>query len=413
MFSLIVAGETVFALPFLVTRYFRPTFLEVFGFTNTDLGKAMAAYGVVAMLAYFPGGPLADRFSARSLLAGSLVMTSVGGLYMATIPGVQGMATLWGFWGVTSILLLWAALIRATRDWGGKDKQGTAFGILDSGRGFMAAVMAAAAAQAFAMFMPDDPELATAAERTDALRSIIYMYSAATLGAAVLVWFGVPGTRPHPPEEGQRGALWRHIGGVVRLPAIWLQSLIVIAAYVSYKASDDFGLFALDAYGLDEVESAWISNVSAWMRPVAALFAGWLADRWLSSRAVASGFVVLMVGFGSMAVLPPGPGLVWMLVSQIIFACIAVYGLRGIYFALFEQADVSTAATGTAVGIVSVIGYTPDIFMGLVLGVLLDGNPGVLGHQLFFWFVVGAAVVGLVATLAFDRLTRRAPASHE
>ncbi|MFA9410306.1 MAG: MFS transporter, partial [Deltaproteobacteria bacterium] len=87
---LIVAGEAVFGLPFHVTRFFRPTVLEVFEFTNTELGAVQAAYGVVAMLAYFPGGLLADRFSARRLLTGSLLCTSLGGFYFASVPGYRG-----------------------------------------------------------------------------------------------------------------------------------------------------------------------------------------------------------------------------------------------------------------------------------------------------------------------------------
>lgn len=50
----------------------------------------MGIYGAVAMLAYFPGGPLADRFSARKLMAASLIATSLGGVYFATFPGVLG-----------------------------------------------------------------------------------------------------------------------------------------------------------------------------------------------------------------------------------------------------------------------------------------------------------------------------------
>ena len=79
MLGLILAGEAVYALPFHVTRFFRPTVLEVFGLSNTELGTAQAVYGIVAMLAYFPGGPLADRFPARKLLALSLWSTAAGG----------------------------------------------------------------------------------------------------------------------------------------------------------------------------------------------------------------------------------------------------------------------------------------------------------------------------------------------
>ena len=58
IFSLICAGEAIFTLPYHVTRFFRPTFLEVFDLTATELGVAQSAYGVIAMVAYFFGGPL-------------------------------------------------------------------------------------------------------------------------------------------------------------------------------------------------------------------------------------------------------------------------------------------------------------------------------------------------------------------
>ena len=39
---LILAGEAVFSLPFHVARFFRPTVLHVFDFTNTELGAVQA-----------------------------------------------------------------------------------------------------------------------------------------------------------------------------------------------------------------------------------------------------------------------------------------------------------------------------------------------------------------------------------
>src|SRR5210317_764710 len=103
MLALIIAGEIVFGLPFHTARFFRPTLLEVFGFTNTQLGDLFAVYGITAMLAYFPGGALADRYSARFLLTASLLATAAGGLFMATIPAALPMAILYGYWGITSV----------------------------------------------------------------------------------------------------------------------------------------------------------------------------------------------------------------------------------------------------------------------------------------------------------------------
>ena len=102
--SLIFAGEAIFTLPYHVTRFFRPTFLEVFELSATELGVAQSAYGFIAMAAYFFGGPLADRFEPRKLLAGSLWATALGGLYLATFPDVTGVMLVWGFFGLTNIL---------------------------------------------------------------------------------------------------------------------------------------------------------------------------------------------------------------------------------------------------------------------------------------------------------------------
>ncbi len=38
--ALIAAGEAVFLLPFALAQVFRPTFLDVFGITNLQLGTA-------------------------------------------------------------------------------------------------------------------------------------------------------------------------------------------------------------------------------------------------------------------------------------------------------------------------------------------------------------------------------------
>jgi len=83
----------------------------------------------------------------------------------------------------------------------------------------------------------------------------------------------------------------------------------------------------------------------------------------------------------------------------------AVFGLRGLYFAIFSEAGVPLALTGTAVGLVSAVGYTPDIFMGPLNGYLTDTYPGALGHQYFFGALAAFAALGLCSTLLFQRLS--------
>lgn len=415
MLGLILAGEAVFTLPFHVARFFRPTVLEVFSISATELGAAQGIYGIVAMLAYFLGGPLADRFSARKLLAMSLWITAAGGLYMATFPDHRGALLLWGFFGFSTIMLFWAALIRATRDWGGHDEQGRAYGLLDGGRGILAAGLASIGVMMFGLAFPEGYGAATFEEKEAALRLIIYGYTAVTAFAGMFVWFvltdGHPSGEPDLNEwKPHTESVWVHIGHVLRIPAVWLQAVIIICAYVGYKGFDNYSLFAVQAYGLDEVEAARVVAIGAWMRPIAALGAGLLGDRFNVSRMTVLAFVLLLASDLFFAVTTPIPGAAWVLLGNILIGAASIFGLRGLYFALFEESKVPAALTGTAVGFVSVVGFTPDIFVTYIAGVLIDRTPGVVGHQHFFWFLSAFALIGVIASTVLMRLLH--PAKH-
>lgn len=407
MAGLILAGEAIYTLPFHVARFFRPTVLEVFGLTNTELGTAQAAYGVIAMLAYFPGGALADRFSARRLMALSLWSTAAGGLYMATLPGYKGSVLLWGFFGISTILFFWAALIRATREWGGADQQGRAYGLLDGGRGLLAAALASLATLAFGLLFPES-DATGIEEKKHALVLIIYGYALVTFAAGVFIWFALPDHQPgaHDPQpQRQAGseAVWNHIIHVLRLPAVWLISVVVVCAYVGYKGFDNYTLYAVQVYGMNEVEAARLVATGAWMRPVAALGIGMLGDRLGVSRMTVACFFGLLVSQLVFAVYTPHPDVVWVLWFNILVGSATMFGLRALYFALLEEVNVPAALTGTAVGLISVIGYTPDIFVYYLGGILLDRNPGITGHQHFFYLLAAFTVVGLLSSFALLR----------
>jgi sugar phosphate permease len=401
--ALIIAGEAVFSLPFHVVRFFRPTVLTVFEITNTDIGQAQATYGVVAMISYFLGGPLADRFPARNLLVTALLTTALGGLYFASIPGQQGLIILYACWGCSTILLFWSALIKATREWGGASEQGRAFGFLEAGRGLLAAVLVSIAVWILGLSLTGEVDQLGAAERRDALQQIIYLYVAVTLLAALLVALFIPGTGAslNPGRQG-----FNALGDVRRVLGnrlVWPQMLIVLSAYVAYKGVDNYVLYAVQGYGLDEVEGSTLGGMSSWVRPVAAVGAGFLADRLRPSRVVFASFAVLVCGYAVFIFLQPRPDLYWLLVSNILITSVAVFALHAIYFALIAESGIPLGITGTAIGLISVVGFTPDIFVAPVMGFLLDHNAPIAGHQKVFTGLFLFAVVGFLSALVFMR----------
>jgi hypothetical protein len=54
MLILVLAGEIIFGLPFHLARFFRPTYLDVFNISNTNLGDVYAVYGLTAMIFLSP-----------------------------------------------------------------------------------------------------------------------------------------------------------------------------------------------------------------------------------------------------------------------------------------------------------------------------------------------------------------------
>jgi len=399
--ALVLSGEAIFLLPFVLARVFRPTLLDVFDLTNLDLGTAFSAYGLVAMVAYFGGGPLADRFSARKLLVVALLSTAAGGIVLAQVPSIATLRWLFFFWGISTILPFWAALIRATREWGGERSQGRAYGLLDGGRGLVAALLASVSLILFSAILPADAAAATLEQKRLALVQVIWLFTAFTAATSAVVWFWVPDSSAGS-DSGGRLSL-RGVSAVVRLPAVWLQACIILCAYVGYKATDDFSLFARDVFDYDDVASAGVGTLAFWLRPVAAVCAGWLGDRFRRLPMIVGSFALLLLMALVIAFGPLGPGVGWMLAFTVAGTCTAVYALRGLYFAVFGEGRVPIAFTGSAVGLVSVVGYTPDIFMGPLMGYLLDSAPGEPGHRHLFAAVAIFAAIGLAAAIEFNR----------
>lgn len=395
IFVLIFAGEMIFSLPFHVVRVFRPTFLKVFELSNTELGDIFAFYGIMAMIAYFPGGTLADRFSPKKLMSISLFATALGGLFLAQIPSGISLYILFGYWGLTTIFLFWAAMIKSTREWGGQLSQGKAFGLLDGGRGLMAAVTASIAVYILSSIIPNEMS-SNSKQGKEALIMVIYFYSFLTFLSSILVWVFIKDSKSDKSKNEK--VLTHQIINVIRNPKIWLQALVVISAYVAYKGLDYFSLYSVDVLKVSEVESAYFMSYSSYIRMVSAIAAGFIVDRFSASKVILVLFSSLVLSYSILSFFLPIPQTLYFIYGNIIITFFAVFALRGVYFALLEETKTSGHLTGTAVGLISVIGYTPDAFLNSIAGRILDANPGEVGHQNFYMFLLAFAIIGLIAS---------------
>jgi Na+/melibiose symporter-like transporter len=263
-------------------------------------------------------------------------------------------------------------LHKIARFTGTDSTQGSTFGKLEAGRGFIAAALGTLAVWVFA--------------GTDSTAS--YNYSIVLLGVSLLlVLLALLFIRLQLPTQDFTHP--SHYFGskllkvAFRNSRIWLLSGIILCAYVGYKITDDISLYAYEVLGFNQTEAAATASGALWLRPLFALGAGLLADRYSARKIMRLGFLLILVtslliasGYGTSYLLPT--------LAFIGFSLAGIYGIRGIYFALLEESAVPRSVTGTAVGVISWLGYTPDIFISPFMGYLLDRFPGASGHQLVF-----------------------------
>ena len=399
---LILSGELIFLLPYVLARIFRPTFLEVFNLTNLKLGSLFSIYGTVAILSYLNGGIISDKIQPKKLIAISLFFTSFGGIILSTYPSYLVLQILWGYWGFTTVFLFWGAMIKATRVWGGSKNQGEAFGFLDGGRGLVAASMGTLGVVIFSMFLTNDIELASLVERKIAFRYVILFSSFIVFLTGILVIIFM--------ESGiesalnKRASLIPNIKSVLKTQSVWLIMFIIMAAYVGYKVTDIYSLYASDVMRFDNLEAANIGSLQLYLRPLVCLLIALFADKKSYIHFIIIGFIVMLVGALIFSL-----GIVQVNMNYIFFFSLIVvatgtYAIRALYFSLMQEGRIPLVLTGTAVGVISVVGYTPDIFASPMIGYLLDTYPGIIGHQYVFAILVLFSIVGLWASIKFSKL---------
>jgi nitrate/nitrite transporter NarK len=398
MACLCLSGGLIYLLPFLREVYYIPL-QEALKLSNTELGVLMSTFGAVAMVCYFPGGWLADRVSSRKLITLSMVATGLVGLYFATFPPYILSIVVHALWGITCTLTFWAAMIKATRNWAPSDQQGRAFGILEGGRGIAEIASSTAFLAIFA-------ELGSG---NLGLSWVILLFSISNILIGVMAWFTLE------DEAGEGGSFkigFSEIKHVLRTPVVWWISLVILSAYSAYWGSFYFTPYASEVFLMSVVFGGAIGVGKMWVKPIAALGAGILADKIGASKTVSWCFIVLIFSFAVFVFTPGNPTLVMILVANTTVASFAIFALRGVYFALLEEGGLPFVLTGTVTGVVSVIGYTPDIFMPLAGGLILDSLPDDLRYRCLFAFIALLCLVGFLASLMVKR-TALSPAAGE
>jgi len=401
---LILAAESIFFLPYVLSRIFRPTVLEVFQIDNIQLGFCFSVYGFVAVISYLFGGLIADKYMPGKLIASSLWLTSIGGLWYASYPSYFMLKLLYGYWGFTTVFLFWAPMIKAARIWGTATSQVKSFGLLEAGRGVVGAFIGSASVVLFALFMNDDSVESTLSETRNAFTYVIYLSSGIVALVGLLVWnFMKLNTDKEVAVVDDTISVGK-VFEVVRLPSVLLLMVVVLCAYMGYKTTDIIALYASEIMNYSQVKSARIATFLLYARPTVAFVLTVFFIRYDATLLLFWGFVVSSFSSFLFCTGLITSALPIVFICSILTMAIGVYGLRTLYFSVMDLGDIPLLATGTAVGLISIVGYTPDVFSGPLIGYLLEYYKGIEGYKYVFFMLFVCSLLGCFASWKYYKL---------
>ncbi len=392
---LALAASVIYSAPYL-RQLFKTSLLDAFSLTEIQLGNLSTTYAICSIICYLPGGWIADRVAPRTLVIIALFSSAATYAWYATIPGYTELLIIHGLWGVIGVGVLWAAMFKHIRLLAGGDEQGRMFGTLEGARGLFEAILLTVATFVFGVF----------ATRKLGMINVIIIYTvfAAGLGVIMLFMKGATG------NENNNASEKIHLADVLLIlkqPTIWLLCIILTAVYHVFWATIEFPSFAeTGGFAMPLAAATALGATKLWMRPPGGVLAGMLGDRIGNIHVMEWLFLGGILGCLYLALVPTTPDFAWTLWVFIFPFGLLAYGLRGVFWALLYECPVPARVLGTAIGFISIMGYSSDAYIPQVSAYLQSNYETGTAYQLFFAYVAAAATLGLAASWLLGRIAR-------
>ncbi len=396
---LTIAGSLIYGLPYFRSYYY-DAYLETYNLTNTQMGTFGSIFGILGAISYLFGGVVADMISPRKIMSVSLILTGAAGLLHLMNPSYGMLVLIYLIWGFTSLFAFWPALLKALRGIASEHEQSKAYGFMEGGRGIVNAIHLAITLAIFNY-------LSKTAGNLGGLNGVITFYSVLVILLGILVFFLLKNEKSN--EKGEKFN-FKQVVTVIKMPAIWILSLILCCTYTMNISFYYFTPYATSAFGITATAAAIVTMMSQYIRPVGSMGGGILADNLGRSKVMFIGFLLMGVSTFVIALFPN------MSVPFFIGICAVIYlGMYlnyGIVFSMMEEGGVPASVAGTAIGVVCTLGYLPEVICPTLAGHILDTYTE-LGYKYYFIGVGVVMIIGIAALFIWNRYLANLKKSQE
>ena len=394
-----IAGTMIYGLPYFRSYYY-DAYLQTYGLTNSQMGMFGSIFGIMGACSYLFGGVVADMFSARKLMTISMILTGLGGLLHLMHPSYLMLVGIYFLWGFTSLFAFWPALLKVLRSLANEDEQSKAYGFMDATRGITNAVQLAVTLAIFNALSKKASDLA-------GLNGVVIFYSAVCIVMGIGLYFVLDEkklqTGSDDAEDDSKFS-FAIVKQVLKMPVVWLLSLVVCCSYTMPILFYYFTPYATANLGMTAAAGAMVTMLAQYVRPVACVVGGVAADK-IGRANVMYGTMGIMLASTLVLIFARS-------MTNAVFigicACIyfGMYGAYSLVFSMFDECGIPKYMSGTAIGLICTIGYMPEFFCPLLAGKVLD-TYGNAGYHILFIFLAVMMVIGIILLTFYKRLVKK------
>lgn len=393
---LISMGSSVVYTPMYLKNIFYDPLMQAIGCSNADLGMMVSMYGIAAVVCYLPSGIVADKFRMRTLATVGFVGTAALTFVYAALPSLVVCYIIFLCMGITSILIWWGTRYKVIRLCCEENEYSQKIGISYSIYGLAGLVVG----------LINTAIVASFADAVTGVRVMIVFLGAILLIMGVLSYILIPDFKG---EISQNSGLFDLKDAVeaFKWPGVIWAALTMFFVYSVYQGATYTTPYMTQAFGADDT----LVNVIGLIRTygiglLAGPVVGWLATKIKSaSKAMVICFLLsigLLIGF---IIMPTTAG-VAVVASMIVLFGFTTYGAFSIGSSPLSEIKMPMRIFGTATGLLSVIGFMPDMFIHAWYGSMIDAK-GLDAYPQIFGIETALAVVGIFCLAMLLRTVKK------
>lgn len=393
---LISMGSSVVYTPMYLKNIFYDPLMQAIGCSNADLGMMVSMYGIAAVVCYLPSGIVADKFRMRTLATVGFVGTAALTFVYAALPSLVVCYIIFLGMGVTSILIWWGTRYKVIRLCCEENEYSQKIGISYSIYGLAGLVVG----------LVNTAIVASFADAVTGVRVMIVFLGAILLIMGVLSYILIPDFKG---EISQNSGLFDLKDAVeaFKWPGVIWAALTMFFVYSVYQGATYTTPYMTQAFGADDT----LVNVIGLIRTygiglLAGPVVGWLATKIKSaSKAMVICFLLsigLLIGF---IIMPTTAG-VAVVASMVVLFGFTTYGAFSIGSSPLSEIKMPMRIFGTATGLLSVIGFMPDMFIHAWYGSVIDAK-GLDAYPQIFGIETALAVIGIFCLAMLLRTVKK------